>query len=72
MAAWSCATWDPSPRLRGIRIHIVNDHLPLDGALKILAFTALAVVSAKDACLEALAVFLETSRFFAKASLKIK
>ena len=72
MAAWSCATWYPSPILRGVRIHIVNDHLPLDGALEILALTALAVVSAKDACLEALAVFLETSRFFAKASLKIK
>lgn len=72
MAAWSCATGDPSPRLRGVRIHIVNDHLPLDGALEILALTALAVVSAKDACLEALAVFLETSRFFAKASLTIK
>ena len=72
MAAWSCATGDPSPRLRCVRIHIVNDHLPLDGALEILALTTLAVVSAKDAGLEALAVFLEASRFFAKATLIIK
>jgi hypothetical protein len=58
MAAWSCATGDPSPRLRRVCIHIVNDHLPLDGALEILALTALAVISAKDPGLEALAVFL--------------
>jgi hypothetical protein len=72
MAAWSCATGYPAARLRRVRIHIVNDHLPLDGAFEILALTALAVVSAKDAGLEALAVFLETPRFFAKASLIIK
>ena len=72
MAAWSCTTGDTSCRLRCIRIHIVNYHLPLDRALEILALTALAVFSAKYASLETLAVLLQASRFFAKASLIIK
>jgi hypothetical protein len=37
---------------------VLKDHLAVDRALEVLAVAALAVVSAKDPCLEALAVLL--------------
>jgi hypothetical protein len=41
--------------------YVVNDHLPVNRSIEVLAITALAIVAAKDSCLEAFAIFLETS-----------
>lgn len=49
----------------------VEDGPPLNRVLIVLTVVALAVTGAEDARLEALAVLLETSRFFAGATLRV-
>jgi hypothetical protein len=65
--------WDPwhPTRLRCLcrRIVIVEDYLSVDGAIIVLAVTALAIVAAEDPCLETLAILLEAPGLLAGTSL---